>query len=100
MPYKQWIEHIRIKLDDLPEAPAEVPAGRDLLLRQRAFGYTLEDLKFQLLPMAHDGQEAIGSMGNDTPLAVLSGQDKSLRVSGRCSPRSPTRRSTRSASSW
>ncbi|CAM5437209.1 glutamate synthase central domain-containing protein [Rhodanobacter lindaniclasticus] len=77
-PYKQWIEHIRIKLDDLPEAPAEVPAGRDLLLRQRAFGYTLEDLKFQLLPMAHDGQEAIGSMGNDTPLAVLSGQDKSL----------------------
>ncbi|THD05975.1 glutamate synthase-related protein [Rhodanobacter lindaniclasticus] len=77
-PYKQWIEHIRIRLDDLPVGHVEPPAGEQLVQRQRAFGYTLEDLKFQLLPMAHDGQEAIGSMGNDTALAVLSEQNKSL----------------------
>ena len=77
-PYKQWIEHIRIRLDDLPVGRVEPPAGEQLVQRQRAFGYTLEDLKFQLLPMAHDGQEAIGSMGNDAALAVLSEQNKSL----------------------
>ncbi|WP_350016307.1 glutamate synthase-related protein [Rhodanobacter sp. IGA1.0] len=77
-PYKQWIEHIRIKLDALPEPRAEARLGDDLLDRQQAFGYTQEDLKFQLLPMALDGQEAIGAMGNDAPLAVLSDRDKSL----------------------
>ncbi|MGB6144522.1 MAG: glutamate synthase central domain-containing protein, partial [Rhodanobacter sp.] len=77
-PYKQWIEHIRIRLDDLPVGHVEPPAGEQLVQRQRMFGYTLEDLKFQLLPMAHDGQEAIGSMGNDAALAVLSEQNKSL----------------------
>jgi glutamate synthase (NADPH/NADH) large chain len=77
-PYKQWIEHIRIKLDALPEPRAEARLGDDLLDRQQAFGYTQEDLKFQLLPMALDGQEAIGAMGNDSPLAVLSDRDKSL----------------------
>ncbi len=77
-PYKQWIEHIRIRLDDLPGVRADARSDEDLLDRQRAFGYTLEDLKFQLLPMALEGQEAIGSMGNDTPLAVLSDQHKSL----------------------
>ncbi len=77
-PYKQWIEYIRIKLDDLPEAHAEARSGDSLLDRQQAFGYTQEDLKFQLLPMAYDGQEAIGAMGNDSPLAVLSDRSKSL----------------------
>ncbi|MDO1529443.1 glutamate synthase-related protein [Fulvimonas sp. R45] len=77
-PYKQWIERIRIKLDDLPDAPPESRAIDRLLDRQQAFGYTQEDLKFQLLPMAQSGEEAIGSMGNDAPLAVLSDQDKSL----------------------
>ncbi|HZX70294.1 MAG TPA: glutamate synthase-related protein [Rhodanobacter sp.] len=77
-PYKQWLEHIRIRLVDLPGVRSEAPTGDDLLERQRAFGFTLEDLKFQLLPMALDGQEAVGSMGNDTPLAVLSDRDKSL----------------------
>ncbi|TAM43038.1 MAG: glutamate synthase subunit alpha [Rhodanobacter sp.] len=77
-PYKQWIERIRIKLDDLPEAPAETRSGDRLLDRQQAFGYSQEDLKFQLLPMAYDGQEAIGAMGNDSPLAVLSDRSKSL----------------------
>jgi glutamate synthase (NADPH/NADH) large chain len=77
-PYKQWIEHIRIKLDDLPEAKAEPRATDSLLDRQQAFGYSQEDLKFLMLPMAQEGQEATGAMGNDSPLAVLSDHNKSL----------------------
>ncbi len=77
-PYKQWIEHIRIKLDALPEPRAEARAVDSLLDRQQAFGYTQEDLKFQLLPMAQAGEEAIGAMGNDSPMAVLSERSKSL----------------------
>jgi glutamate synthase (NADPH/NADH) large chain len=78
-PYKAWIDRIRIKLDDLP-APAEKaePSRVPLLDRQQAFGYTLEDLKFILAPMAQQGEEAIGSMGNDSPLAVLSNKHKVL----------------------
>ncbi|MEO7050793.1 MAG: glutamate synthase-related protein [Rhodanobacter sp.] len=77
-PYKQWIGHIQIKLDQLPEARVEAHPVDSLLDRQQAFGYTQEDLKFQLLPMAYEGQEAIGAMGNDSPLAVLSDRSKSL----------------------
>ncbi|MCD6671890.1 MAG: glutamate synthase subunit alpha [Burkholderiaceae bacterium] len=84
-PYREWIEAIRIKLDELSPGPGEPhagPAGGDerlsLLDRQQAFGYTQEDLKFQLLPMAAQGEEAVGSMGNDAPLAVLSDRNKSL----------------------
>src|SRR5699024_2704601 len=77
-PYKQWIEHIRIRLDDLPEAWPETQSEEPLLERQQAFGYTREDLKFQLLPMATNGQEATGAMGNDAALAVLSDQSKPL----------------------
>ncbi|EIL87978.1 glutamate synthase, large subunit [Rhodanobacter fulvus Jip2] len=77
-PYKQWIEHIRIKLDDLPAARTEPRSSETLLDRQQAFGYSQEDLKFQLLPMAQAGEEAIGAMGNDSPLAVLSDKNKSL----------------------
>ena len=64
--------------DDLPELPAGQPLNghepADLLEQQQAFGYTLEELKMLLAPMALNGQEAVGSMGNDTPLAVLSNQ--------------------------
>ncbi|RIK94692.1 MAG: glutamate synthase subunit alpha [Burkholderiales bacterium] len=84
-PYREWIEAIRIKLDELSPGPGEPhagPVGGDerpsLLDRQQAFGYTQEDLKFQLLPMAAQGEEAVGSMGNDAPLAVLSDRNKSL----------------------
>ncbi len=84
-PYREWIEAIRIKLDELSPGPgephADAKAGEDrpsLLDRQQAFGYSQEDLKFQLLPMAAQGEEAIGSMGNDAPLAVLSDRNKSL----------------------
>jgi glutamate synthase (NADPH/NADH) large chain len=78
-PYRAWIDRIRIKLDDLP-APTKIAEQSKvpLLDRQQAFGYTQEDLKFILSPMAQQGEEAIGSMGNDSPLAVLSNKDKPL----------------------
>ena len=80
-PYKQWIENLRIKIDSV--APAEAPAAAlphpdSLLDRQQAFGYTQEDLKFLIAPMAANGEEALGSMGNDSPLAVLSDKNKPL----------------------
>src|SRR5438105_10803649 len=77
-PYRQWIENIRIKLEDIP-ADAEPRQYADALLdRQQAFGYTQEDLKFLMSPMAQAGEEGIGSMGNDSPLAVLSDKNKPL----------------------
>src|SRR5574337_950825 len=78
-PYRQWIENVRIKLDTVEVTSLE--AGEfdaSLLDRQQAFGYTQEDIKFQLAPMAAAGEEAVGSMGNDTPLAVLSERAKPL----------------------
>jgi glutamate synthase (NADPH/NADH) large chain len=78
-PYREWIERIRIKLDDLPE-PKErrVASGEDLLDRQQAFAYTQEEIKFILTPIATNGEEPVGSMGNDSPLAVLSDKNKTL----------------------
>ncbi len=78
-PYREWIERIRIKLDDLPE-PKERrgQSGEALLDRQQAFGYTQEDIKFILTPVAINGEEPVGSMGNDSPLAVLSHKNKTL----------------------
>ncbi len=77
-PYKQWIESVRIKLDDLT-VDAEKRADKATLLdRQQAFGYTQEDLKFLMAPMAVAGEEATGSMGNDSPLAVMSNKNKPL----------------------
>ena len=101
-PYKQWIENLRIKLDDVAAkepSPQPSPAygkgsntaslplsyagkgrgeGVSLLDRQQAFGYTQEDIKFLMSPMAANGEEATGSMGNDSPLAVLSNKNKPL----------------------
>ena len=127
-PYKQWIENLRIKLDDVvvktglgsaptptptvdrhagleepapdsdpgasmsrvhglrvepamtgeESAPDLTPVSPSLLDRQQAFGFTQEDIKFLLSPMATAGEEAIGSMGNDSPLAVLSDKNKPL----------------------
>ncbi|MGA8055206.1 MAG: glutamate synthase-related protein, partial [Burkholderiales bacterium] len=78
-PYREWVERITVKLDDLP-APAEKrePARESLLDRQQAFAYTQEDIKFLMTPMASNGEEPIGSMGNDSPLAVLSDKNKTL----------------------
>ena len=108
-PYKQWIENLRIKLDDvrlgemggsgigvraestelppsgansgnsdLTPVPPLPPISPSLLDRQQAFGYTQEDIKFLMSPMATNGEEALGSMGNDSPLAVLSDKNKPL----------------------
>ena len=77
-PYRQWIDNVRIRLDTLPAGAAPAGFGESLLDRQQAFGYSQEDIKFLLAPMAQAGEEATGSMGNDSPLAVLSDKDKTL----------------------
>lgn len=77
-PYRQWIENVRIKLDSI-DGQGDVGTFRENLLdRQQAFGFTQEDIKFLLEPMAKTGEEGIGSMGNDSPLAVLSDKNKPL----------------------
>jgi len=72
-PYRAWIRNNLAKLTDWPE-PKDEPSYdfESLPTRQQAFGYTMEDLRLLLGPMATEGQEPIGSMGTDTPLAVLS----------------------------
>src|SRR5689334_14579999 len=78
-PYAEWIERIRVRLDEVDtEKTPPLKSAVALLDRQQAFGYTQEDLKFQLLPMAQSGEEPIGSMGNDSTLAVLSARNKTL----------------------
>src|SRR5437660_724845 len=78
-PYAEWIERIRDKLDEVEtEKTPPLKSSVRMLDRQQAFGYTQEDLKFQLLPMAQAGEEPIGSMGNDSTLAVLSAKNKTL----------------------
>jgi glutamate synthase (NADPH/NADH) large chain len=82
-PYDEWLKQTQYKLEELtalPEGPepalANDPAA--LLDRQQAFGYTQEDIQFFLEPMAQTGDDPIGSMGTDTPLAVLSTRSKLL----------------------
>ncbi len=79
-PYRKWLNEFMINLEDLPD-PVNLEVERkkegyersqDVLKRQRAFGYSYEDLRVIIGPMAKNGVEPIGSMGNDTPLAVLS----------------------------
>ncbi|MBK6863174.1 MAG: glutamate synthase subunit alpha [Ideonella sp.] len=77
-PYRQWIESVRIKLDDTDVDAEEACFAETLLDRQQAFSMTQEDIKFLLAPMATAGEEGIGSMGNDSPLAVLSDRNKPL----------------------
>jgi glutamate synthase domain-containing protein 2/glutamate synthase domain-containing protein 3 len=72
-PYKEWIDNQKINLDDLPlNHEVKQPNHNTVLQRQKCFGYTQEDLKTILTPMANDAYEATGSMGNDASLAVLS----------------------------
>ncbi|HTC18495.1 MAG TPA: glutamate synthase central domain-containing protein, partial [Stellaceae bacterium] len=78
-PYQKWLDQTQIKLDALPAEVAPLPPPHQVLLdRQQAFGYTQEDIKFFLKPMALTGQDSVGSMGRDTPLAVLSDRPKML----------------------
>jgi glutamate synthase domain-containing protein 2/glutamate synthase domain-containing protein 1/glutamate synthase domain-containing protein 3 len=78
-PYRQWLKEHLVHLEDLPAAP-EVPLAdhKTLLQRQIAFGYTFEDERIVITPMARDGVEATGSMGNDAALAVLSNKPRLL----------------------
>src|SRR5690606_24120383 len=78
-PYREWVERISGKLDELPAPNERRPEPRESMLdRQQTFAYTQEDLKFMLVPMAANGEEPVGSMGNDSPLAVLSAKNKTL----------------------
>ena len=79
-PYGEWLKQHMVALSTLKDAPepTEIPFTAPLLQRQTAFGYTFEDLRLLLPPMARDGVEAIGAMGADTPLAVLSDRPKLL----------------------
>ncbi|HEY2759583.1 MAG TPA: glutamate synthase large subunit [Pirellulales bacterium] len=78
-PYRQWIKENQVRLDDLSEvAGVNGHLGEPLVKLQRVFGYTLEDLRIIMSPMAIDGYEPLGSMGNDTPLAVLSDRPQLL----------------------
>ncbi len=70
-PYGEWYEREHVRLADLPRH-APLPLEEPLRRLQLAFGYTQEDMKVMLAPLAANAEEAIGSMGNDTPLAVLS----------------------------
>ena len=78
-PYREWLDRTQIVLEDLPSASEAAPISNLALLdRQQAFGYTQEDLKILMTPMATTGEEAVGSMGNDTPISALSERPKQL----------------------
>jgi glutamate synthase (ferredoxin) len=78
-PYRQWLDESHILLEKLPEPPNVHEADhRSILQRQQAFGYTFEDLRIIIGPMGRDGVQPLGSMGTDTPLAVLSNKPQLL----------------------
>ena len=81
-PYETWLKSTQIKVADLP-LPAKKAAAKtniSLLDLQQTFGYTQESLKFLMAPMAESGMEAVGSMGNDSPIAALSSKSKLLHA--------------------
>jgi glutamate synthase (ferredoxin) len=78
-PYRAWLDEHLLRLDQLPKPPQVIePDHETVLRRQEVFGYTAEDVKVLITPMASDGAEPIGSMGTDTPLAVLSDRPQPL----------------------
>lgn len=77
-PYREWIEGNAVSLSDLPAREHVRHSNVSVVRRQRAFGYTQEDLKILLRPMANTGKEPIGAMGNDTPQPVLSKNSRML----------------------
>lgn len=77
-PYQDWIDQHMVGLADLKDAPPSSSDLNTVLQRQLAFGYTFEELRLLITPMARDGVEAVGAMGADTPLAVLSDRPKLL----------------------
>ncbi len=77
-PYAEWLHEGLVRFEELPRRDREVPAPETLVRRQQAFGYTLEEQRIILTPMAKTGAEPIGSMGTDTPIAVLSERPRLL----------------------
>ena len=78
-PYQEWLDRTQIQLEDLPnEIGPMAPDPETLLHRQQAFGFTQEDIRAFLSPMGLTGQDPVGAMGRDTPLAVLSDRPKLL----------------------
>ncbi len=76
-PYQEWLDRNHVLLENLPRPPhLHEPDHKTVLQRQQAFGYTFEDLRFIIGPMANDGVQPLGSMGTDTPLAVLSNKSQ------------------------
>ncbi len=77
-PYAEWLESEQFHLDDLPQGPYIRMPHHRVVLRQQAFGYTYEELNLLVAPMARTGMEPLGSMGSDTPIAVLSARPRML----------------------
>ena len=78
-PYKEWLERTQIVLEELPDAASKAALSNlSLLDRQQTFGYTQEDLRILMAPMGSQGEEAVGSMGNDAPISALSDKPKLL----------------------
>ncbi len=77
-PYAEWLESEQFHLDDLPQGPYIRMPHHRVVARQQAFGYTYEELNLLVAPMARTGLEALGSMGSDTPIAVLSARPRML----------------------
>ena len=78
-PYREWLDNTQLILEELkPVSPRALRGDVSLLDRQQAFGYSLEDTRILMAPMATTGQEAIGSMGTDTPISAMSSKSKML----------------------
>ncbi|MGI5168922.1 glutamate synthase large subunit [Spirillospora sp. CA-253888] len=77
-PYGEWLHEGLVRFEELPQREREVPTHETLVKRQQTFGYTLEEQRIILTPMARTGAEPIGSMGTDTPIAVLSERPRLL----------------------
>ncbi|MGV9375184.1 glutamate synthase large subunit [Nonomuraea sp. NPDC003707] len=78
LPYEDWLHAGLVRFEELPARQREIPTHEALVKRQQTFGYTEEELRIILSPMAKAGQEPIGSMGTDTPVAVLSEKPRLL----------------------
>jgi glutamate synthase (NADPH/NADH) large chain len=77
-PYGEWLDDGLVRFEELPRRDREIPTHETLVKRQQTFGYTQEELRILLTPMARNGAEPIGSMGTDTPLAALSDRPRLL----------------------
>ncbi|MEG0299665.1 MAG: glutamate synthase central domain-containing protein, partial [Aurantimicrobium sp.] len=77
-PWQEWIDQSRIDLEELPEREHIAHTRSSVIRRQRTFGYTEEELRIMLAPMAKTGAEPLGAMGTDTPIAVLSSRPRLL----------------------